>query len=550
MAKLLKVLFLGGVKEIGKNMTALEYSDEIIVVDAGMSFPDENTPGVDMLIPDFSYLKANASKVKGVFLTHGHEDHIGAVPFLLKELDTFVPVYGTAMTLAILGAKFDEHEMDKSCLRVVEYGETASVGRFSVEFIKVCHSISGAAALSVSTPQGIVFFTGDYKIDYTPVDGKLTDLARIADIGEKGVLLMLADSTNVENDGHSQSETLVGKNLEHVFCEYPDKRLVITTFSSHNYRVQQIIGLAEKYGRKVVLSGKSMRKLVDIAINLGEIDADPHIFIEQGEAKNYKDGKVVVICAGSQGEPMSALTKMSTGDYGKVKLTDNDLVVMSSSAIPGNERMIYNVVNNLFDLGVDVIYDAAMNMHASGHAFREEMKLMISLLKPRFFAPVHGESRHQVKHAALARSLGVAAENVCIPSLGDAWGFDKYNMRVLDKVTAGVSFVDSNVTGQAVYDVVRDRKSLSESGIVVVIANILKDGTPGAPLNIVAHGIQFSPEFQATLEQHVENSIKKLDFENGFIDTDIKAAMKKAVRRRVADTYRKFPLIVPIVIEG
>ncbi|MGI6228125.1 MAG: ribonuclease J [Christensenellales bacterium] len=547
MAKTLKAILLGGVGEIGKNITALEYGDSIIIIDAGLSFPTEETPGVDIVIPDFSYLKSNAAKVKAIFLTHGHEDHVGAVPYLLSTIKA--PVYGTAMTLAIAALKLEEFKIEAELVEV-EPGDTAQAGPFSVEFIKVCHSVPGATALSIKTPQGIVFFTGDYKIDFTPVDGKLTDLARIADIGKEGVLAMFADSTNVEKRGHSQSETEVCAGLESVFLEYPEKRLIITTFSSHTYRIQQIINLAVKYKRKVVLSGKSMQKMVDTAKRLGELDAPAKIFIEQGDMKNYADGKLVVISAGSQGEPMSALTRMANNEYSKVKIRENDIIVMSSSAIPGNERLIYNVVNNLYKLGAEVIYDAVDNMHASGHAFREEMKLMITLLKPRFFIPVHGEYRHLVKHAALAKQAGVPPENVLIGEIGSVFGFNNYSCRRLDNVTAGSVFVDGNgPDGLSLDTIIRDRRSLSSGGIIILFAN-LSDGGKLNSLDIIPRGFTVTEEFEREMKREAEASLQKLTFEEGTDISDVKAVMRRAVKRLVADRYRRFPIILPIIIES
>ncbi|HPD02950.1 MAG TPA: ribonuclease J, partial [Clostridia bacterium] len=371
-----------------------------------------------------------------------------------------------------------------------------------------------------------------------------------ADIGKEGVLAMFADSTNVEKRGHSQSETEVCAGLESVFLEYPEKRLIITTFSSHTYRIQQIINLAVKYKRKVVLSGKSMQKMVDTAKRLGELDAPAKIFIEQGDMKNYADGKLVVISAGSQGEPMSALTRMANNEYSKVKIRENDIIVMSSSAIPGNKRLIYNVVNNLYKLGAEVIYDAVDNMHASGHAFREEMKLMITLLKPRFFIPVHGEYRHLVKHAALAKQAGVPPENVLIGEIGSVFGFNNYSCRRLDNVTAGSVFVDGNgPDGLSLDTIIRDRRSLSSGGIIILFAN-LSDGGKLNSLDIIPRGFTVTEEFEREMKREAEASLQKLTFEEGTDISDVKAVMRRAVKRLVADRYRRFPIILPIIIES
>ncbi|MDR3215971.1 MAG: ribonuclease J [Clostridiaceae bacterium] len=548
MAKTLKVIFLGGVDEIGKNMTAIEYSDRIVVVDAGMSFPTDDTPGIDYIIPDFAYLKSNAEKVKALFLTHGHEDHIGAVPHFLEEFD--VPVYGTAMTLAAVSYKLDEHGVSRDKLHTVEYGEKVTSGVFTAEFVKVCHSIAGAAAISLSTPKGVVFFTGDYKVDLSPIDGKLTDLARMAEIGASGVKLLLADSTNVEEKGHSKSESSVGASLDVIFSNHCEKRIIITTFSSHNYRLQQIVWLAEKYGRKIALSGKSMRKFLDISLKLGEIKAPEGIFIDQGDIKKYEPGALVIISAGSQGEPMSALTRMSVGEYSKVKIGQDDLVVLSASPIPGNERLINRLINNLYRLGAEVINDDMDYVHSSGHAHQEEMKLLFGLLKPEYFVPVHGEYRHLKKHAEIAVQSGIPKENIFIPEIGMTIGISETGCKRLDNVQGGAVYADGMLlNGISGNSVLRDRKSLSDSGLVIALLILNRRGELAIPADITARGLSADEGFVDEARGQISVALAALDLDSDGTSIDVKAEVKRALKRYIANKYKQYPMIIPIIIE-
>ncbi|MDR1906521.1 MAG: ribonuclease J, partial [Clostridiales bacterium] len=381
MAKTFKIVFLGGIGEIGKNMTAIEYSNDIIVVDAGMSFPGYNMPGIDYIIPDISYLKSNRERIRGVILTHGHEDHIGSLPYLIKEIPG-IPVFGTRLTIALCQHKFKENKISDNNLNVVTEGDLINLGLFKIEFIKATHSIAGACHLAIETPIGMIFHTGDYKFDYTPIDGKMTDLGRLAELGHRGVVLMLGESTNIEKEGHSMSEKHVGQSLDYIFSENTDRRLIIATFSSNIYRIQQIIDLAVKYDRKVAFSGRSMINIAEMAFKIGELKFEHIDIIDIDKIKRYPNEKTVIICTGGQGEPMSALSRMSTGDFEKVTVGPKDTVVLSSSPIPGNEKMVLTVVNNLYRLGADVIYEALHEVHASGHAYTEELKLMLSLIKP------------------------------------------------------------------------------------------------------------------------------------------------------------------------
>jgi ribonuclease J len=513
-----------------------------------MSFPTEDTPGIDYIIPDFSYLKSNSDKVRALFLTHGHEDHIGGVPHFLEEFD--VPVYGTAMTLAAVCSKLDEHGVSKDKLKTVKYGEKYSAGVFTAEFIKVCHSIAGAAAISMETPKGTVFFTGDYKVDLSPIDGKLTDLTRMAEIGAAGVKLMLADSTNVEEKGHSKSERGVGESLDAIFAAHCEKRIVITTFSSHNYRLQQIVWLAEKYGRKIALSGKSMRKFLDISLKLGEIKAPDSIFIEQGDIKKYEPGRLVIISAGSQGEPMSALTRMSVGDYAKVKIGSDDLVVLSASPIPGNERLINRLINNLYRLGAEVINDDMDYVHSSGHAHQDEMKLLLGLLKPEYFVPVHGEYRHLKKHAEIAAQTGIPAENIFIPEIGAALSVNETGCKRIDNVTAGAVYADGTLlNGTSGTSVLRDRKSLSNSGLVIVLLILNRRGELAVPAEITVRGLAADDNFVDEARSHIGIALSSLDFYGDESSIDVKAEVKRALKRYISNKYKQYPMIIPIIIE-
>lgn len=411
-AKTVKVTFLGGVGEIGKNMTAIECGDDMIIVDMGASFPDEDSPGIDAIIPDITYVKENMHRLRGIVLTHGHEDHIGAIPYYAEDLKK-TPIYGTSLTLGLLKRKLEKSGKSAN-LNTVSAGDTITLGCFKVEFIKVCHSMAGACALSITSPVGTVFVTGDFKMDPTPIDNKKTDVGRIAEIGAKGVLLMLGESTNVERKGSSTSERVVGQTLERIFADNPNKRIVIACFASSNYRVQQVLNLANKYRRKVVLAGRSMKGIVDVASACGELKVPKGVIVDS--VGKLLPSETVVLATGSQGEPLSALKKLSKGEFNKINLGTDDLVVLSSSPIPGNEKAVYDVINDLFRKGANVIYDSMNDIHVSGHAYEDELKLMLTLVQPQFFMPVHGEYRHQFKHAEIAKSLGVLSKTSSLPT--------------------------------------------------------------------------------------------------------------------------------------
>lgn len=542
-SKGVQVTFLGGVGEIGKNMTVIECGDDMIVVDMGVAFPKEDSPGMDAIIPDVTYIKQNIKKLRGIVLTHGHEDHIGAIPYY-ADLIKNTPIYGTALTIGLLRRKLDR-DAKKCNLNIVDEGGTVSLGGIKVEFIKVAHSMAGACALAIYTAGGTVFMTGDFKIDNTPIDGKKTNLQRIAEIGAKGVLLMLGESTNVERKGSSTSERVVGQSLENIFIANPNKRLIIACFASSNYRVQQILSLAHKYGRKVVLAGKSMKAMVDVASSCGELHVPKGVIVE-GIGK-LKPGETLILATGSQGEPLSALNKLSKGEFHKINVGSDDVVVLSSSPIPGNEKSVYDVINALFRKGAEVIYDSLNDIHVSGHAYEEELKLMLTLVHPEFFMPVHGEYRHQYKHLQIAKMLGIPAKNIAIPNIGDCYGITQKGIRKHSNVPAGNTYVDGVVLedGEAL---VSDRRSLAEYGMVLVLVAVdLERGVVIGDVDVVARGFNLTDEGQRRLKNTVIDSINSADFDKADID-EYARSVKKAVRKLFAKD-RQFPIILPVVVE-
>lgn len=541
--KQVKIIFLGGVGEIGKNMTALEYGNDIIIVDCGVTFPDESTPGIDSIIPDTTYISENINKLKGIVLTHGHEDHIGALQYLADEFN--VPIYGTALTLGILEHKLGYRHV-KANLKTVEPGDRVRLGCFEVEFIKVAHSMAGACALSIETPVGVVFFTGDFKIDSTPIDGKLTNLQRIAEIGAKGVLVMLGESTNIERKGHSTSEKVVGQNLETILNNNRERRITIATFASSNYRVQQILNLAQKYGRKVILSGRSMKMIVEVGAKVGELQIPKNIIVDSPGKLPYS--QQLVIATGTQGEPMSALTRLSQGEFNRIALGENDLVVLSSSPIPGNDKYIYRVINNLFKCGAEVIYDAMNDVHVSGHAYEEELKIMLSLVRPKFFLPVHGEYRHQVKHVMLAEALGVQKANIAIPEIGQVYGFNQSEMKRHPNVPSGSIFVDGEMLDDG-KSVINERRHLAENGLIVLLVSIdFKAERLSAPCDVVTRGFGITEETESVIKRLVDKTVSELDFSA----LDDRSELPKLIRKPIKNYFakdRQFPVIMPIVLE-
>lgn len=542
--KTVKVTFLGGVGEVGKNMTAIECGDDMIIVDCGVSFAtSEEAPGIDAIIPDITYVKENISKLRGIVLTHGHEDHIGAIPYYADDLKD-VPIYGTALTIGLLKRKLDKN--GKKCnLVVVSAGDTVTLGGFRVEFIKVCHSMAGACALAITTQVGTVFVTGDFKIDNTPIDGKKTDIGRIAEIGAKGVLLMLGESTNVERKGSSTSEKVVGQTLENIFASNLDKRIVIACFASSNYRVQQVLTLAHKYHRKVVLAGRSMKGMAEVASACGELQVPKGVIVDS--VGKLLPSETVILATGSQGEPLSALNKLSKGEFNKINIGPQDLVVLSSSPIPGNEKSVYDVINDLFRKGANVIYDAMNDIHVSGHAYEEELKLMLTLVHPEYFMPVHGEYRHQHKHAEIAKTLGVPSKNIVIPNIGECYGVNHKGIRQHSNVTAGNAYVDGVVLENGKM-LVNDRKSLAEYGMLVVLCAVDTDqGKVVGDVDIVARGFNLTDDVINSIKNATIDTINGADFDKVDVN-EIARAVKKAVRKLFYKD-RQFPIIIPVIVE-
>ncbi|HEY8423469.1 MAG TPA: ribonuclease J [Clostridia bacterium] len=548
----LKVIFLGGVGEIGKNITAFEYKNDIIVVDCGSAFPSIDMPGVDLVIPDVSYLIENIHKVRGFFLTHGHEDHIGGLPYILKQFGIRVPIYASNITLALLEHKFKEHKLENLNVYVVKKNSIIQAGAFTVEFIKVSHSISGSFALFIQCPAARVFHTGDFKVDYTPIDGELIDLRRIAEIGKKGVTLMLSESTNIERPGYSMSESAVGKFLYNYFAQNIGRRLIVATFASNIHRIQQIIDLAHKFGRKVAFSGRSMLNVLEAASRIGEIRYDKHIVIDLERTKNIDDSKLVIITTGSQGEPMSALTRMASGEFNKVKITDNDTVIISASPIPGNEKLVYNVINNLYEKGAKVIYEDLADVHVSGHAFREELKLMYLLVKPKFFIPIHGEIRHLKQHMEMIADLGHNPNLMLMPKIGDRIEVSSKYMRRTDSVSAGNILVDGAGIGDVGAEVLRDRKHLSEDGMLLVIMGIEPDGTVSS-IDVITRGFIYAKESADLIEEIKQvaiNSVNGIDLKFQVDREILKNNIRKNLRNFLNKKIKRSPMILPFIIEN
>ena len=544
--KTLKVRFLGGVGEIGKNMTALEYGKDIIVIDAGLTFPGENMPGVDLVIPDDTYLVENKDKIRGIVVTHGHEDHIGAIPYIMKDINP--PIFGTKLTLTLIENKIKESKLQNVRLNCIKAGSVIKLGCFSIEFINVNHSIAGAVALSITTPVGVVFHSGDFKIDFTPVNGETADLTRIAEIGKKGVLLMMADSTNIEIEGTTMSEAVVKDTLEHVFSDNVKKRLIIATFASNVHRLQQILDLAEKYKRKVAFSGRSMINIAEAASKIGELKIPDGLIIDVERTKSYKDEQVVIVSTGSQGEPMSALTRMASGEFNKVVIGSNDTVVISASVIPGNEKMIYGVINNLYKLGAEVIYESLEPIHVSGHACRGELRVLHSLVKPKFFIPVHGEYRHLKKHALLAQSLGMKESNIMIAEIGDTAEFTANSIGRGERFVAGSKFVDGVGIDGADSFVLRDRIHLSEDGLVVVVVGIDELSFEMTSLEIVGKGLVLTDAFMEEAKANVKNALKQIDLRKVADEAELSSIIRRSLKNFIFKSTKKNPMILPVVM--
>ena len=548
-AKKLKIIPLGGVGEIGKNMTVIEYGSDIIIVDCGMSFPDEEMPGIDVVIPDMTYIEKNAANVRGILITHGHEDHIGAVPYALQKLN--VPVYATKLTIALIEQKLTEIKVDHADLNCVSPGDTIRLGCFSVEFIKTSHSIAGACALAINTPIGTLIHTGDFMVDYTPIDGEPIDIARLAYYGSRGVLALMSDSTNVENEGHTPSERGIGKTFEHCF-DKAKGRVIVATFASNIYRIQQIADVAISFGRVVCFQGRSMVKIAEIAKELGYLQLPDESVVEVGQLKKYRDDQICVITTGSQGEPMSGLFRMANSSH-KVNVGKGDMVIISASSIPGNEKSVGRVINQLYQHGAKVIYERMADVHVSGHACKEELKLMLTLTKPKFFIPVHGEARHLYQHKELAEELGIPEEDIFVTEIGDVVELTRNKGRIAGSVTAGSVMVDGSGVGDIGNVVLRDRKLLSEDGIFTVVITLNKQtGALLAQPEILSRGFVYEKNSEELLKETRELvKAKAAQFETNHRSSwsSIKNDIRNSIKNYLYERTKRRPMVMPIIIE-
>lgn len=546
----LKIIPLGGMEEIGKNMTAFEYGENIIVVDCGLAFPEDEMLGIDLVIPDVTYLEKNVEKVHGILVTHGHEDHIGALPYVLKRLP--VPIYGTELTLGLIENKLSEHELNEPVdLRKIKAGQTIQLGPFKIEFIHTTHSIADAVALAIDTPVGMVFHTGDFKIDQTPIEGDPINLTRMAELGKKGVLLLISDSTNVERPGYTMSEKTVGETFDNVF-RGANGRIIVASFASNIHRVQQIVNSAVKYGRKVALVGRSMLNVVRTASKLGYLSFPEDTIIDIDRINKFRPEQVVIITTGSQGEPMSALARIAASTHKKVEIMEGDLVIISASPIPGNEKFVYRVINDLFKQGADVIYDSLAETHVSGHAKQEELKLMQRLIKPKYFMPGHGEYRMLKKHAKLAMSLGMDEKNIFIMQNGKVLELSSKTANLNGSVQSGSILVDGLGVGDVGDVVLRDRKILSEDGLIVVVSTIDAKGNLLAGLEVMSRGFVYVKESEELMEE-IKNIATEALLKNLNKKGNNYTAVKNGIKDELSNfLYRKTmrrPMIIPVIVE-
>jgi len=547
----LALIPLGGLGEIGKNMMAVRFGENILVIDCGLMFPEEEMLGIDVVIPDITYLLENKDAVRGIVLTHGHEDHIGALPYVLKQLN--VPIYGTRLTLGLLQGKLKEQGVaGEASMHVVKPRDTVTIGPFKVEFIRVSHSIPDAVAVAVHTPVGVIVHTGDFKIDQTPVDGEVTDFYRFAQLGERGVLVLLSDSTNVERPGYTMSERMVGATFDDIFRQARE-RIIIATFASNVHRLQQAITTAYRYDRKVAIIGRSMINVANIAHELGYLHVPEGTLVELEEANRLPKNKVVFLCTGSQGEPMSALTRMALGDHRQVEILPGDTIIISATPIPGNEKLVARIIDQLFKQGAHVIYEAVSGTHVSGHPSQEELKLMINLVKPRFFVPVHGEYRMLIKHAELARSMGIPAENIFVAENGQVLEFTRRSGRIAGRVTAGRVLVDGLGVGDVGNIVLRDRRQLSQDGILIVVVTISRElGQVMAGPDIVSRGFVYVRESEQLMEEareRVKEALEKCN-DRGLSEwAAIKAQVRDVLGKFLYEKTRRRPMILPIIME-
>ncbi len=548
----LKIIPLGGLNEIGKNMTALEFGGDIVVLDCGMAFPDDDMPGIDMVIPDITYLRKNQTKIRAIVLTHGHEDHIGAIPYFLKELN--VPIYGSRLTLGLVEIKLKEHNLlSKTKLHRVRAGDIIKLGAFRVEFIRTNHSIPDAMALAFHTPIGTIVHTGDFKVDCTPVEGQMLDIARLGELGKSGVLALMSDSTNVERPGYTMSESTIGDTFDELFRNHTDQRILVATFASNVHRVQQIINSAYRFGRRVAFSGRSMENIAEVAMQLGYMKVPENVLISIDEIKKYRPNQLVIITTGSQGEPMSALTRMAFSDHRKVEINRGDLVIISATPIPGNEKPVSNVINELFKKGAEVIYKSLENIHVSGHACQEELKLILSLVRPKYFIPVHGEYRHLQQHALLAGKMGMPMKNVIIGDVGKVIELGPNSCKLNGSVPSGVVLVDGLGVGDVGNIVLRDRKHLAEDGIIIVFVTMSKkDGKILGGPDVISRGFVYVRESEDLMEEAkavaratLEKCAKKKQTDWASLKSSLKSSMGDFLYTK---TKRK-PMVLPVIME-
>ena len=547
----LRVIPLGGINEIGENMTVLEYGNDMIAIDCGLGFPDEEMPGIDLVIPDISYVEANKEKLRGIVLTHGHEDHVGAVPYVLRSINP--PIYGTKLTLGIIRNKLKELKPpNEPNFKCVQAGEIVRLGAFNVEFIRVNHSIADACCLAIHTPVGTVIHTGDFKLDTSPIEGEMMNITRLGELGNKGVLLLLCESTNAERPGFTMSERKVGESLENIFRDHSDKRVIIATFSSNVHRVQQVIDISARHGRKVAVTGRSMISVLGAATELGYMNIPEHTLIDISEIKKYPPEKLTLITTGSQGEPMSALHRMAFSDHSQVKLGPQDVVVLSASAIPGNEKLVSRVINEMLKSGVKVLHNDVADVHVSGHACQEELKLMQALTKPKFFMPVHGEYRHLAANCELARYMGMDNKDIFMPELGKVLEVDKKKARFAETVPAGKILVDGYGIGDVGNIVLRDRKHLSQDGLVIVVASVdMHNRVLLSGPDVVSRGFVYVRESENLFE-----NVRKLALDALFDSLDDPRADGAQIKQQVKDVISKYlysqtkrkPMVLPIIM--
>ncbi len=548
----LRIIPLGGLNEIGKNLTVLEYANDIIIVDCGLGFPDEDMLGVDLVIPDISYLEANRDKIRGIVLTHGHEDHIGAIPYVLRQINP--PIYGTKLTLGIIENKLSEHHLPcEPSLNCVVAGDVVRLGAFSVEFIHANHSIADACCLAITTPLGVVLHTGDFKLDITPIDGDMLNLTRLGELGKKGVLLLMCESTNAERPGFTPSEKKVGKSLEHIFTTNADKRIVIATFSSNVHRVQQIINISAKHKRRVAITGRSMIGIVKAAVELGYMTVPEGVLVDINEIRRYKPEELTLITTGTQGEPMSALHRMAFSDHSQVTLDRNDLVILSSSPIPGNEKLVGRVINELTKNGVTVLHDSSVEVHVSGHACQEELKLMQALTRPRYFMPVHGEYRHLAANRELAIDMGMDDRNIFISDIGKVLEIDRKGARFAGTVPAGKVLVDGYGVGDVGNIVLRDRRHLAQDGLIVVVVSVDTEAKLLlAPPDVISRGFVYVREAEELMDEIRSVAVQSIETCLARGDSVDRMELKTRVRDDLskflyAKTKRK-PMVLPVIM--